>query len=94
MMQKVFSFDGRINRSTYWGIWLVLNCVCGGLSYLIDFETLGPSMFTIIILLFLILAVTWIELAIQIKRWHDRDKSGWCVFYQFHPPYWWDLDVH
>lgn len=78
MMQKVFSFDGRINRSTYWGIWLVLHCVFGGLTYLL--ELLDAPMFAVVILLFALLAVFWISLAIQIKRWHDRDKSGWCVF--------------
>lgn len=83
MMQQLFSFDGRINRSTCWSIWLGLHCVFGGLSYLL--ELLNAPMFGVIILLFALLPVLWISLAIQIKRWHDRDKSGWCIFINFIP---------
>ena len=34
---------------------------------------------TVVGLLALLLMIpsTWISLAIQVKRWHDRDKSGW-----------------
>ena len=27
----------------------------------------------------------WISLAVQIKRWHDRDKSGWWVLINLIP---------
>lgn len=27
----------------------------------------------------------WIGLAMQVKRWHDRDKSGWMVLINFIP---------
>ena len=35
--------------------------------------TTGPAIIeTLVFVLFL-----WVGLAVQIKRWHDRDKSGW-----------------
>jgi uncharacterized membrane protein YhaH (DUF805 family) len=30
-------------------------------------------------ILVLYVPMIWISLAVQIKRWHDRDKSGWWV---------------
>jgi uncharacterized membrane protein YhaH (DUF805 family) len=33
----------------------------------------------------LYLALIWPSLAISIKRWHDRDKSGWWVLIGFIP---------
>ena len=31
------------------------------------------------------LALLWPSLAVQVKRWHDRDKSGWMVLINFIP---------
>jgi uncharacterized membrane protein YhaH (DUF805 family) len=35
--------------------------------------TVGPALITLVIFI----VSVWIGLAVQIKRWHDRDKSGW-----------------
>jgi len=32
-----------------------------------------------------VLLLFWVGLAIQVKRWHDRDKSGWWVLTGFIP---------
>ena len=37
-------------------------------------ETAGLTL-----LLFSVSMIVWIDLALQIKRWHDRNKSGWWV---------------
>jgi uncharacterized membrane protein YhaH (DUF805 family) len=42
------------------------------------FDHIGP--FAIILAIPVLIYVFWVGLAIQIKRWHDRDKSGWWVF--------------
>lgn len=72
----LFSFDGRINRGKWWvggfTIWLLM--VSFGLLT-IAFES---SVLTTIMLV-LILGLLWPYLAVQIKRWHDRGKSGWWV---------------
>jgi uncharacterized membrane protein YhaH (DUF805 family) len=31
------------------------------------------------------LILIWSNIAIQVKRWHDRDKSGWWMFIAFIP---------
>jgi uncharacterized membrane protein YhaH (DUF805 family) len=76
----LFSFTGRISRGTFWGIWLgmlvasfFVGLVAGGISGAgSDAETLG-----LIVLLIFYIPVTWVGLAMQVKRWHDRNRSGW-----------------
>jgi uncharacterized membrane protein YhaH (DUF805 family) len=93
---KLFSFDGRISRSTYWGIILlqfgafiayafiaipiriVENNMDGGASVIL-------SAFSGLLSLAFGLAWVVISLASQVKRWHDRDKSGWWLLITFVP---------
>ena len=35
------------------------------------------------------IAAVWIKLAVLVKRWHDRDKSGWFVLVMFIPVIGW-----
>ncbi|MEW6705590.1 MAG: DUF805 domain-containing protein [Pseudomonadota bacterium] len=35
------------------------------------------------------LALLWSALAVSVKRWHDRDKSGWWALVQFIPVVGW-----
>mgnify|MGYP000202236192 FL=1 len=75
----LFSFDGRLNRLPYWGVVLLMLLLGAGFNFSVgDFGpgrpmTTGPAILeSLVFLLFL-----WVGLAVQIKRWHDRDKSGW-----------------
>ncbi len=79
----LFSFNGRINRSTYWTYSLfigVVQFVLYGLYLMImkvaatNLLSLsgGTSFLGITSLLFM-----WPWLALSIKRCHDRNKSGW-----------------
>jgi uncharacterized membrane protein YhaH (DUF805 family) len=69
-----FSFEGRIGRQDFWlrymlpylGIFFVIGVV----------EALNESM-GLALNLVLTLALIWPTLAVNAKRWHDRDKSGW-----------------
>ena len=73
----LFSFAGRINRARYWltgfaagvvGMPAVLGIAVGiGRVYLV----------AIAIAVAVFLALIWINLALSIKRLHDRDKSAW-----------------
>ena len=38
----------------------------------------GEDVLSIIVLLIYI-PIIWMSLAVQVKRWHDRNKSGWWV---------------
>jgi uncharacterized membrane protein YhaH (DUF805 family) len=75
----LFSFEGRLNRLPYWGVALVMLALGIGLNFAVgDLGaeqplTTGPSILETLVLLL----VFWIGLAVQVKRWHDRDKSGW-----------------
>ena len=84
------SFSGRLNRQPFWlGLVLVVVVelvVFYAVSSLFGTFTPGEdagaynmqfSPIGWIILAVLYIAVIWAGLALQIKRWHDRNKSGW-----------------
>ena len=77
----LLSFDGRIGRKTYWMCYLGFIGVMIVLS--IVMAVLGDVGF--IILMIFSLAVIWPALAIQAKRWHDRDKSAWWILMNLLP---------
>ena len=78
LTELLFSFKGRVNRTVYW-IWqvgvLVSMGVFGMLLGLLP-EAMSDSALLITGIPVLI-AGMWIGLAIQVKRWHDIDCSGW-----------------
>ena len=76
-------FNGRINRALFWGglvaVWVVglINSWVNRASVPDDGLT-TPVPAIIGITTFLIgIALIWPALAVSIKRWHDRGKSGW-----------------
>jgi uncharacterized membrane protein YhaH (DUF805 family) len=75
------SFEGRINRKPYW---------LGSLTLMAAFMVLLLLLFALVgffglFIGYIILAILVIypSLALMVKRFHDRDKSGWwaLVFY-------------
>lgn len=87
----LFSFEGRVGRGPYWGLFvasLVLFGVLGGASVMSMFNGADPAVaaggmstaMTVAALLFL-----WPALAIQAKRWHDVDKSAWWILINLVP---------
>lgn len=81
--QQIFlSFRGRIPRRTWWlygvagllGLGLLSHTLLrvAGLS-----ETQAESLVDLLLL--------WPALAVSVKRWHDRDKSGWWVLVNLVP---------
>lgn len=100
VLSKLFSFEGRIGRFDYW-LYSIVILVLLIVSWVIAFETLGGPpeivngekvlatqrnggalMLAVIgpLLLFL-----WPTYALQVKRWHDRDKSAVWVLINFIP---------
>ena len=73
----LFSFTGRINRRIYWAFYLptFLLFILTGTGYK-EWNALR---------LLLVLILVWPGLAIQIKRWHDRNKSGYWALINFIP---------
>lgn len=81
-----FSFHGRISRRQYW-LWGVLALL--GFA-LLAFALLGiarvkPHKAELIVNLLLL----WPALAVSVKRWHDRNKSGWWVLVNLVPVVGW-----
>ena len=78
----LLSFDGRINRAKFWvgiaAIWVVLWLIA-----IVAAAANSSILWTIFFLLTLL--VIWPSLALSIKRWHDRGKSGWWILIGFVP---------
>jgi MFS family permease len=89
LLAGLFSFTGRIPRATFWGITIALT----GLSLVFGFVladlfriagSTGEIVSSVIRYGWAVVAI-WISIAIQIKRWHDLDKSGWLVLLNLIP---------
>lgn len=82
----LFGFEGRIRRNQYWLVWIAVEALSMLMTPL-QFANLAsemqghvdlPRLYLVAIVSFVFL---WIELAIKVKRWHDRDKSWfWALF--------------
>ena len=95
MQSLLFSFQGRINRAKFWLVALAIFIVEAILFAMLGSNVamandpqealarMGPVA-SIVLLLFGIL-VTWISIAVGIKRFHDRNKSGVWVLIIFVP---------
>ena len=79
----LFSFEGRINRSKYWGYTLLLAVGMMVVAF-IGFSFAGEiglwSSYGLAVLF-----VVWPALAVSIKRCHDRNRSGWFVLVSLIP---------
>lgn len=90
IVQFLFDFNGRIRRLHFWLFFLCLSAVYGGLFWQFGhwevhhndhhFVSLGVTYLQHNPLFGLLgLAAIWAKLAVTVKRWHDRDKSGWWI---------------
>ena len=79
MTNLLFSFNGRTGRKAFWIVMVFL--FAWGASFDQFVRPFGPenpmTPATGMMTLANFILVAWIGLAVQIKRWHDLDKSGW-----------------
>jgi len=75
--------NGRIPRSTFWKFYAVVYGLLLILGFISESEE-SPSV-TTFVLSGLMLPVLFMGIIVQIKRWHDRDKSGWWILINFIP---------
>ena len=90
-MNMFLSFNGRLRRMHFWVGLIILWVV----EIIIMAILIGPAMAAVaaggspgplaLIGYLLLLVLLWPALALQVKRWHDRDKSGWWVLTGFIP---------
>ena len=84
----LFSLQGRISRRQYWLNFLLpvfaLSVVIALVSESFGGTRSGQTQVDWLVILWS-LAVIWPGIATQVKRWHDRDKSGWWYLIAFVP---------
>ena len=78
----LFSFQGRVPRKVYW-LYGVLGPLLASamLEMLLGIVGVGERKAELAISLLLV----WPCAAVAVKRWHDRDKSGWWVLINLIP---------
>lgn len=99
VLKIFFSFRGRTNRLTFWLSLMAAGLVPGFLGlaavaaatlyrtrHADQLATYDPVTSIELILSLPCIAVgIWAGLAVQVKRWHDRGKSGWMVLINLIP---------
>ena len=89
-LRRYADFSGRSRRKEYWmfalfnlllifGLALVAALLGGGL----DPQALGAPIIALFVLYFLAIIVP--SIAVQVRRFHDQEKSGWFVLLNFIP---------
>jgi uncharacterized membrane protein YhaH (DUF805 family) len=82
LSKLLLSFDGRINRQPYWLYILAVIIVVGvPLSLFFEPDTESYNLASAVASLILL----YPSLAVQAKRWHDRDKSAWWLLINLIP---------
>ena len=82
----LFSFTGRIGRSTFWVIFVTFFLIGVGLQIVgtLSGDRVGFGWLVALALIYFIPAI-WISLAAYVKRWHDLNRSGWLALTLFIP---------
>jgi len=82
LRQMYFSFRGRVSRRVFWRHGVLALLGIGLLATaLLDIARIAPETGETWVNLLLL----WPSLALSVKRWHDRDKTGWWVLLVFLP---------
>lgn len=69
----LLSHEGRINRQRYWAFVLVY------LAAVIVAAVIDGVLGTGFVMFLVVLVSIYPSICVSIKRWHDRDKSGWWI---------------
>ncbi len=70
-----FEFEGRATRKEYWFGFIGLITI--GILLGIVIKLILPGMLEVVFLSLIQLAILVPSFLIQVKRWHDRNKSAW-----------------
>lgn len=86
-LQRYFDFQGRSRRKEYW-MFLLFVVICAVVAGLIEGilgmgGSIGGAYGPLSALL--ILGIFIPSIAVQVRRFHDQDKSGWFVLLGFIP---------
>lgn len=85
-LQRYADFSGRSCRKEYWMFLLGQVLVFAVLFLISDMMGVSPEdPFGSPLLLIFILAILVPSIAVQVRRFHDQDKSGWHILLGFIP---------
>ncbi|MDP3736850.1 MAG: DUF805 domain-containing protein [Hyphomonadaceae bacterium] len=95
-LEVLFSFQGRIRRLQWWlGTFIaagIIIAIVVGLVLVIratygDVDTTPPELQFVLGSIFIVFygVLFWVQLALGVKRLHDRDSSGWWMLLQIVP---------
>ncbi len=76
------SFGGRIGRGEFWTINLCLGVaewLAGAAIGIFARSGPGAAVVSLLLLITVVVVSFWLALALQVRRWHDLNKSGWMV---------------
>jgi uncharacterized membrane protein YhaH (DUF805 family) len=80
--QILFSFEGRVPRKILW-LWSLVSTL--GTMLVLGVVAAIAKNLVMVVAIPLYGLMIWTSLAVSIKRWHDRDKSGWWMFISLIP---------
>jgi uncharacterized membrane protein YhaH (DUF805 family) len=85
-LRMFLRLHGRVSRREFWlyGVLALLGLAVLGQA-LLGIARVRPQSADIVVNLLLV----WPALAVSVKRWHDRDKSGWWVLLNLVPVVGW-----
>lgn len=81
-VRNYFSFKGRANRTEFWIVTAIIAAIVLAPMFFF-FDPYSDEARKYVNLAALI--TLWPYLAVQVRRWHDRNKSGWWVLLNFIP---------
>lgn len=87
-LRRYADFSGRSRRKEYWMFFLGYMLAAIALSVvglILGSQPSGGMSLMVILLLLLVAAIIIPSLAVQVRRFHDQDKSGWFVLLNFIP---------
>ena len=77
---NLFSFAGRVPRSAFWGMTIMIHILCVFI-YFITEKIVGPDVLqnksSLIFFAATVAVAVAASLALHVRRWHDLNKSGW-----------------
>ena len=80
-MKELYSFKGRSTRTEYWVSQILF--VSFYILYLIGIDSCNDSLVSLSLIAMVIIFIPVV--AIQVKRFHDMNKSGWFILINLIP---------
>jgi uncharacterized membrane protein YhaH (DUF805 family) len=87
IIDTFLSPNGRLSRSRFWLAYIALALVCAGMAYGATRlqGRVGKIDAPVLVLILSIVPLAWINLCLLVKRWHDRNRSGFWLLINLIP---------